>query len=262
MGEGVRTMNYIEQLNTPEWRKKRLAIANRDNNQCQVCNNQKLLNNYELAYTDEYNEKKHPHLNKFILTYHLINSNGTGIVYIDEVQKELLKTPKILYIQKGLTSIHSLIAIRNLTSTEKQVFEQHRINNNLIIQEFSFDFEKTFQSQTNSLIQKRRELSELIFKETVYNFIYVNGLHIHHKYYVKNLLAWEYPDEALITLCFDCHENLHKDQTIPVYENTNHLAGEYHFCKRCHGTGRFPEYSHIQSGICFECNGERYMELT
>ena len=30
-------------------------------------------------------------------------------------------------------------------------------------------------------------------------------LHVHHKYYKKTLMAWEYPDEALITLCFKCH---------------------------------------------------------
>lgn len=30
-------------------------------------------------------------------------------------------------------------------------------------------------------------------------------LHVHHRYYKKELLAWEYPDEALITLCHHCH---------------------------------------------------------
>lgn len=31
-------------------------------------------------------------------------------------------------------------------------------------------------------------------------------LHVHHKYYEPNLMAWEYPNEALITLCLWCHE--------------------------------------------------------
>ncbi len=31
-------------------------------------------------------------------------------------------------------------------------------------------------------------------------------LHVHHKYYEKGKKPWEYPDEALITLCEDCHE--------------------------------------------------------
>ena len=32
-------------------------------------------------------------------------------------------------------------------------------------------------------------------------------LHIHHKYYIKNLLPWEYADESLIAYCKDCHES-------------------------------------------------------
>lgn len=31
-------------------------------------------------------------------------------------------------------------------------------------------------------------------------------LQVHHKYYLPDLMAWEYPNEALITLCKDCHE--------------------------------------------------------
>jgi hypothetical protein len=31
-------------------------------------------------------------------------------------------------------------------------------------------------------------------------------LHVHHKYYKKNTLLWEYPDESLITLCGNCHK--------------------------------------------------------
>ena len=34
--------------------------------------------------------------------------------------------------------------------------------------------------------------------------------HIHHKEYLSGLLAWEYPDELLITLCNACHYKVHK----------------------------------------------------
>ncbi len=34
-------------------------------------------------------------------------------------------------------------------------------------------------------------------------------LHVHHRYYVKGRKPWEYPDEALVTLCASCH----KDET-------------------------------------------------
>lgn len=31
-------------------------------------------------------------------------------------------------------------------------------------------------------------------------------LHIHHRYYIKNREPWEYPMDALVTLCKDCHK--------------------------------------------------------
>lgn len=33
-----------------------------------------------------------------------------------------------------------------------------------------------------------------------------NTLHVHHKYYVSGLKPWEHEDEALTTLCEDCHD--------------------------------------------------------
>jgi len=31
-------------------------------------------------------------------------------------------------------------------------------------------------------------------------------LHVHHGYYEKNKMLWEYENESLYTLCFTCHE--------------------------------------------------------
>ena len=31
-------------------------------------------------------------------------------------------------------------------------------------------------------------------------------LNIHHHYYIPNKEPWEYPDEAFVTLCEDCHK--------------------------------------------------------
>lgn len=31
-------------------------------------------------------------------------------------------------------------------------------------------------------------------------------LHIHHRYYIRNTDPWDYPPEALVTLCESCHE--------------------------------------------------------
>src|SRR5690606_1821448 len=96
-----------------------------------------------------------------------------------------------------------------------------------------------------------------------YEWQYFSGLHVHHSYYIKNLLPWEYKDKSLMTLCMTCHENLHKNKTVPVYNSEKELnrIGELTYCSRCHGAGWFPEYIHVQEGVCFECNGAKYKEL-
>lgn len=43
-------------------------------------------------------------------------------------------------------------------------------------------------------------------------------LDVHHKYYEKGKMAWQYPDEALITLCHRCHGSFHHEKS------TKHLT--------------------------------------
>ena len=33
-------------------------------------------------------------------------------------------------------------------------------------------------------------------------------LHIHHRYYAKGRMPWEYPSESLITMCQECHADI------------------------------------------------------
>lgn len=49
-----------------------------------------------------------------------------------------------------------------------------------------------------------------------------HNLQVHHKYYSKypngrKVEPWNYPDEALITLCDDCHKRVHSKKKIKVY---------------------------------------------
>ena len=41
-------------------------------------------------------------------------------------------------------------------------------------------------------------------------------LHVHHTYYEDNKFAWEYPNEALITLCKGCHYKFHKTHMLNI----------------------------------------------
>ncbi len=83
---------------------------------------------------------------------------------------------------------------------------------------------------------------------------------VHHKFYIINRYPWDYPDSALITLCNWCHQEIHDTTVIPVLSYEGEALG-YTPCSRCNGSGSFSEYSHVQSGVCFKCNGARYEEL-
>ena len=48
-----------------------------------------------------------------------------------------------------------------------------------------------------------------------------NNLHVHHKFYEKGLKAWEYENEVLITLCFECHAKEHEKKPIAKFYNQN-----------------------------------------
>lgn len=56
-------------------------------------------------------------------------------------------------------------------------------------------------------------------------------LHVHHKYYKKDLTPWDYPDEALITLCEICHKTEHV--MIEEIERKFFLACKFTFPSQC-----------------------------
>lgn len=44
-----------------------------------------------------------------------------------------------------------------------------------------------------------------------------NDIQVHHTIY-KGIHAWEYPLNTLYTLCKQCHESVHNDETHPLHE--------------------------------------------
>lgn len=90
-----------------------------------------------------------------------------------------------------------------------------------------------------------------------YKWIEIKHLHIHHTYYQQGKYAWQYPNEALLTLCWDCHEELHENTEIEIKDVNGVTVGKKNVCSRCHGAGYIPKYSHVEQGICFSCYGEK-----
>jgi hypothetical protein len=82
-------------------------------------------------------------------------------------------------------------------------------------------------------------------------------LNVHHRFYIKGRKPWEYDnDEALITLCSDCHKEVHRNEKIPVYNDEREFLSNAILCDRCEGSGYIPEFHYHQDGICFNCSGE------
>jgi hypothetical protein len=85
-------------------------------------------------------------------------------------------------------------------------------------------------------------------------------LQVHHRYYVRQWLPWEYPDDALATLCLDCHRGLHDQERVPIFDAIlgKLVRVEMRPCIRCLGAGFFPQYLHAEGGVCFRCWGGRF----
>lgn len=85
---------------------------------------------------------------------------------------------------------------------------------------------------------------------------------VHHTYYVDGCLPWHYPNESLKLLCSECHQNLHENKKIVVYENFEFNSLTKHkSCSKCAGTGYLSEYYYYYDGVCFSCDGTGYESI-
>lgn len=91
------------------------------------------------------------------------------------------------------------------------------------------------------------------------------SLHVHHKLYVIERSPWNYGDEELITLCFECHMKEHENVVIPVYFRETDLSiatsPNIISCPKCGGDGHLPEYNYYKSGQCFGCQGWSFVKI-
>jgi hypothetical protein len=109
------------------------------------------------------------------------------------------------------------------------------------------------------------DASDSGFSQWIVTNAEANPIHVHHLYYVMDKLPWEYPHDALTSLCASCHESLHQREHVRIYLSESDLENENDAgltpCKRCAGSGWLPYYSHVEGGVCFRCNGNRFDEM-
>jgi 5-methylcytosine-specific restriction endonuclease McrA len=113
---------------------------------------------------------------------------------------------------------------------------------------------------TYTLDNKIFEISipnSLLFEKSLL-FNNLTSLHVHHKYYIKDHMPWEYNNDALVTLCPECHQKRHLQNKVPLFSKDKQqtIIDNLVLCDRCNGTGYLPKYHYYFGGVCFKCNGE------
>ena len=233
-------MTYEEQLYSQNWKSKRESILKRDNYRCIKCLNSSLFEQFRIS-----------------LIAIGVLSNGSVVYGIyDKISGKTFRCKtnydknflRVLKILKGESN--SLIALTGGNGKFSYLISTLLIPEKLELNGLS-----------KTEVQKKQEnylkwISDIKLREL--KWIDTKGLHIHHKYYQLNKFAWEYPEEALTTLCWSCHEKLHLNTTIEIRNSEGIKIEDRIACVRCYGAGEFPKYNHIQNGICFKCKGRRF----
>ncbi len=280
-------MEYYKQLQTEEWKSKREEILKRDNNCCHNCSNEIFiksdfgetaifdcfLNDFkiyvtQITHTDILIKKDRGIKDKKIFVYF----NGKGISEFENFKAIRTKLPTD--IEKPPSKSNKEIRMETIKHVYNEYLKESSDRNALIkkvVDSMSIWFFFDDKPEINYNVTEK-ELEELIIddfkpkslkkrsnvKEENHTWLAVKDLHIHHKYYQVDKFAWEYPNDALITLCWDCHEKLHKNTEIEIRDINNNLIRRRTVCSRCYGAGYFPEYNHVQNGVCFKCGGSRF----
>lgn len=287
-------MDYHSLLQEDQWKVKCMAILERDHCICQDCHKKGIHSTYFPINNIEDIEELFPNtlFNGMKLTCYLQNCEWIKNIRVPVRISSKLIADNIFYSyfetydiwthydfisNYELSEIHFRKAIDNELQME---YNNIKIDGRM----FAFSFEEKV-SNTNyaaikyhcggnsSLLEileihifYNNKLYYLYFshldyidKKPVFNF---TQLHIHHKYYIKDRNPWEYENDALVTLCAECHQKRHNTTNIPLYSAEKELLiTNLPMCNRCQGRGYIPQYHYYCEGICFKCFGEGVCDL-
>lgn len=243
-------MTYLEQLQHERWFEKRKLILNRDAYKCIIYQNLSYISNFFSGIISS-NKISPLFSNTKVI-------NGVIVAKIFDISRKILLdifindgqySPNenyVVYYYENPKKHPVCIALKILPESELEIK-----TNLLDVTKFgirAFFTEKTIANIAKPISQNDK-------------WSLVKGLHIHHTYYQEEKFAWEYENESLQTLCWFCHEKLHQDQSIPRLNKDGVNIGKLRNCKRCYGAGYFPQFKHVDSGVCFHCRGKRFEEL-
>ena len=250
-------MSYPEQLETKEWLSKRGQILLRDKNTCQFCGRQAS----EFVRLPNFDEGRIHNIGVDTTAGRITKAN----LELDNIKKPNEFEDEIkdeegdnIAIEQG--KFHFAISNRMvfmyiLCSDFSEILKckgQFRVVRARIRSRYPVYIYFRDDSELDSLDLPIYYCQEDMVK-----------LNVHHKYYLVGRNAWEYPDDALVTLCDRCHYQIHQNSIVEAftYRGGIKVAMNYTPCTRCGGVGYFPEYRKVENGICFRCRGYRYEEL-
>lgn len=252
-------MDYASQLESPKWHKRRDEILARDKCRCRMCGKGKSVSrkvkynfyNFGIDYScpdisvENIIQTKFP-VDEFKF---LISAGAIGLELI-KVSQEPVAFAGVCVSDNGILGVMDLNVIGALKSGN--VSEKVEIN----LVRHKSEMLYFLVNMKDADLSKVNAKTAYLTKTPLF-------LNVHHKHYIIQHKAWEYDDEDLVTLCNECHTKVHQSIGVPVYSNKNGFMKEIQLtpCLRCGGTGYFPEYKHVEHGICFRCRGARFEEL-
>ena len=289
-------MKYEDQLKTPQWRAKSYHILQRDNFTCQSCGKRGIQNDmfFPISQISDL-DKMFPiglfagkTLSEMIKGIELPNDYKfyPTPVSVDDIKTindnlfinlfslySIWANPDKIATTEPLNCIHvaSLYdsdPVDEITKATPYIYQKQFVYPRIRI----FRIKESLGTQNYATVAywegESHKLSVKFTMDNNYYDITLKGidnhsdfktLNVHHKYYIKGHKAWEYVDDALVTLCTECHSSIHKDLVIktPLYNEVRDLIKDnLPLCPRCNGKGYLPEYAYNENGICFKCWGE------
>lgn len=210
-------MSYAELLKDERWKDKSLSIKKRDEFKCQLCFNKSPLEEFEIS------RLRLTIIKGKLTLFTRVNEDGEPIRKISMTDLKIDKFFK-KYKQEGKVPMMLFSYDENKDSD----FFSH-IGTFLLLEDKyekeTFGIDDSIKSRQIHEYEKKlkTEILTSLYKEL--EWLELKLLHTHHQYYQLNKMPWEYPDSALITLCWNCHENLHKNNKIKVYDENMNLDG-------------------------------------
>ena len=273
---------YAELLERKKWKDKRESILKRDDYICQKCGRRGFsFRSFKISGYSELNDLMNGWTIEDIPVveyFKNIEWKSSECIPMQFVEKKYYKNNRrLISFYTDDKNSFSFITDDLLLHPYYIKYEQKevRITNKERISSFSIDLiafklRRTYTLTSNyiKIFEDKGDISILmgdklfVFRTrnplNVFRFIFLNfsTLHIHHRYYIEDRCPWEYDDDALITLCSDCHSETHKTETTPLFSETGSvLYSDLPICDRCGGRGELPQYKYYMNGICFKCHG-------